>query len=132
MASFKSNRVAVEQHFRRNAISALDRTGQQARDEAEGLTPRATGFAAESLHYVVVDEQGQVVAGQQTDGNDNPVPAYGGDGTLRVIVGSNTMHRDGRGYYVHIEQGTYGLSGAAGLAAALDLMDEQVPRELGR
>jgi hypothetical protein len=132
MAQFKSNRAAVVQHVRRQAIVALDRTGQQARDEAESLTPRATGFAAESVHYVVVDEQGQVVAGQQTDGNDNPVPAYGGDGTLRLVVGSNTVHRDGRGYYAHLEQGTYGLSGTGALAAALDLMDDQVPRELGQ
>lgn len=130
MASVKNNHVTLLQQLRTRAINALDRSGQAGKVEAEGLTPRQTGFAADSVHYVVVDEAGHVVAGELIDGNSNPVPQYAGDGTLRVIVGSNTEPKDGQGYFKWIEEGVYGLSGAAPMAHALDELERVAEREL--
>ena len=135
MAKFTSNRAAVERFFREKAIGALDRAGVQGKAEGQGNTRRATGFAADSVHYVVLDEQGARVAGDTTDGNQNPVPDYAGNGTLRVIVGSNTAPRedgDGRGYYVYLERGVQGRPGDATLAQALDMMEAVAGQELRR
>jgi len=130
VARVVSNHAAALQQIRKRVINALDRTGQAGKVDAEGRTWRDTGFAAASVHYVVIDEQGTVVAGEQIDGNSNPVPHYAGDGTMRVIVGSNTQPKDGIGYYKWIENGTYGLSGAAPMAHAADVIDVMAPREL--
>jgi hypothetical protein len=130
VAVIQNNHPAVLLRLRTQAINALDRTGQAGKVEAEGRTVRDTGFAADSVHYVVVDEQGNAVAGEQVDGNSNPVPHYAGDGTLRVIVGSNTEPKDGKGYFKWIEEGIYGLSGAAPMSHALDEMERVIEREL--
>lgn len=132
MASVKSNNAAVMQQARKQVINALDRVGQQGKITAEDLTWRDTGFAADSVHYVVLDEQGNVVAGQQIDGNGNSVPDYPADGTIRVIVGSNTEPKDSKGYYKFIEEGTYGLSGAGAMAQGLDVMEAAIEQEFRR
>ncbi len=132
MASFTSNRLAVLQHYRNSAVNVLDTVGVQGKVEAGGRTRRATGFAAESAHYVVNDEQGNRIAGDTTDGNQNPVPSYPANGMLTVHVGSNTTPRSGQGYALFLERGIRGRPGDAMYAQALDIMEALADRELGR
>jgi len=133
VASFKSNLPAVQQFFRTKAINALDRAGQQGTVEAASRTRRATGFAADSAHYVVNDESGNQVAGDTTDGNQNPVPQYPATGMVTVHVGSNTAASDkGEAYAIYLERGVQGRPGDVMYGQALDVMEAVADRELGR
>lgn len=132
MATLKSNRLGVLQRMREVATHKLDRVGIQGRTEARAATRRATGFAAESVHYVVVDDDGSKLAGDDVDGNLNPVPSYPGDGTIRLHIGSNTAPRTGQGYYIFLERGVGGRPGDATMARTLDIVEALAEQELGR
>jgi hypothetical protein len=100
----KWDQRAAEEFARDKAVGAMRTLGPRALDMAYNATPKDTGFAANSLFYVIVDDQGSIVGGNSTDRNGHMIdPDVGGDpgkGWVRMVLGANAD------YFVWIEIGT--------------------------
>lgn len=113
----------------RLALDALEDVGPKARDIAYGYTPKATGHAARSLFYVIVDGNGTQVGGNTTDQNGEPVPAQfeaGQAGWYRLVLGANAD------YFVWIEVGTSKMPARPVLARTLAEAKDELERALAR
>lgn len=135
---YVSHRPQVEQQVRRQVVQAVERAGRAGEAETRARTPVETGYAARSVHLVVVDEAGQRIAGDRDDGNGNPTPDYPATGRITAYLGSNTAYRDrrrGRGYYKWLEIGARGRPGRHMLARGYDVAVAALRRamsDLGR
>lgn len=121
---YVSRRDQVETALRRQVIAAVEQAGRAGEAETRARTPVDTGYAARSVHLVVVDEAGQRLAGDRADGNGNPTPDYPATGRITGYLGSNTAYRDrrrGRGYYTWLEIGARGRPGRHMLARGYDV-----------
>lgn len=110
-----------EAHLRAQIVGGLDEVGREAKEFVRRNTPVLTGYARDSIFYVVLDDHGAVVAGDTVDGNGVAVPtSFPGTGQFRVIVGANAP------YYVWIEIGSRGRPGHQALAQALELINARI------
>ena len=126
---------AIEREMFDEMVSDLDAIGREAKAFCRRETPRRTGFAQDSIFYVVLAEDGTVIAGDTHDGNGERIPNYlpgFANGTLRVFVGANAP------YYIWIEIGANGRPGHQALARTAELMEARQRqlaaerRQLGR
>jgi hypothetical protein len=119
---------AIEAAVFAELIRELDAIGRDAAEFVRRNTPEKTGYARRSIFYVVLDERGNAIAGDTTDGNGVRIPNYfpgAGDGTIRVIVGANAP------YYIWIEIGANGRAGHQALARASERINERI-RQMGQ
>lgn len=114
-----------EAHLRAQIVGGLDAVGREAKAFVQGNTPVATGYARASVFSVVLDEQGNVAAGDTVDGNGVGVPtSFPGTGQFRVVVGANAP------YYIWIEIGSRGRPGHQALARASELINARIMQAL--
>ena len=119
---------AIEAQLVGVLVPMLDGIGQDGKAFVMAHTPVLSGYARRSIYYVVLDDRGNIIAGDTVDGNGVPVPRSfpgSGDGTYRVIVGANAP------YYIWIEIGANGRPGRQALAQASERINERI-RQLGQ
>ena len=110
---------AIERETFDVIVAGLVAIGEEAKAFLRRETPFETGYARKSIFFVVIDERGNVIAGDTRDDNGTPIPSYLpgiANGTLRVFVGANAP------YYVWIDIGVNGRAGTQGLARTSDLI----------
>lgn len=103
-------------------VGVLDDIGREAAAFARRETPFLTGFARRSIFYVVLAEDGSVIAGDTHDGNGEAIPNYlpqHANGQLRVFIGANAP------YFIWIEIGARGRPGKQILARASSLLSDR-------
>lgn len=116
---------AIERETFDVIVAGLVEIGQEGKAFLRRETPFKTGYARKSIFFVVLDERGNVIAGDTHDDNGTPIPsslAHFANGTLRVFVGANAP------YYIWIEIGVNGRAGTQGLARVADLIEAWVRR----
>lgn len=106
-------------------IAGLTAIGEEAKAFVRRATPFLTGYARRSVYFVVLDERGNVVAGDKTDDNGVAVPrSFPGSGYYRTIVGANAP------YYIWIEIGSRGRAGKQALARAVQLISARTAQAI--
>lgn len=108
-------------------VDILTGVGQRAKAFAKGQTPVRTGFAKRSIFFVVLDEKGNVIAGDTQDENGFPIPSYipqHANGRLRVFLGANAP------YFIWLEIGARGRAGLAIIARSNEIMEHQLRQDL--
>lgn len=113
---------AIESAIFDQLVGDLDAIGREAADFARRETPVLTGHAQRSIFYVVLDERGNVIAGDTHDGNGQSIPntlPQHANGRLRVFVGANAP------YYIWIEVGANGRPGKQILARVAGLLSDR-------
>ena len=114
---------AIEREVFGALVAELDAIGREGKAFVRRETPVLSGYARDSVFYVVLDERGNVVAGDTQDDNGVAIPSQlpqFANGRLRVFVGANAP------YYVWIELGANGRPGKQALARASELMDARL------
>lgn len=113
--------------MRRESIRELDEAGQKAKAYARSICPVKSGYARNSIYYVVIDETGKVVGGDEKDGNGVAIPrrGYRGTGEIRLLLGANAP------YFIYIELGARGRPGQHVIQRAGEMLGSLMQSGLG-
>ena len=134
MGRFVENKNFIPDCERRVRL-AFDTCGDRVKHNVvKPGTPVLTGYAQRSVHHLVVRNQ-QLLAGDSSDDNNNPVPAYPPTQDITLIIGSNTEPRPdqwnpaGGGYYMDLEKG-YSPKGANMLSNGFNEVAQTVMNDI--